>query len=252
MRNVLNWLALVFFVVSCSTYKQNIMLKSTEGKGPEAWKKETLSIERDYVIQKNDLLRLNVFTNNGERIVDPNPELTNSGTASNQQNRQQFDYLVSLNGVVKFPMIGEFKVEGLTLRQAEVMIQKEFSRFFKEPFVHLTFANKRFTILGAPGGQVIPLTSQNITLAEALALGKGLSNDSKAHNIKVVREEKVYEIDLSTIEGFQKGNMIIQPGDIIYVEPVRKPVVEGLRDYSGIVGLIVSVGTLIVLISNLN
>jgi polysaccharide export outer membrane protein len=143
-------------------------------------------------------------------------------------------------------MIGEIKLEGLTLRQAEEILQKEYLNYFKEPFALLTYANKRVIVLGAPGGQVIPLVNQNITLVEVLGMAKGVDNLAKAQNIRVLRKEKVFLIDLSTIDGYKNGNMLIESGDVVYVEPVRRPVSEAFRDYAGIVGLAVSIYTLIV------
>ena len=58
-------------------------------------------------------------------------------------------------------------------------------------------------------------------------------------------------IDLTTVAGFQSGNMIIEPGDIIYVEPIRKPFAEGLRDYAGLYSLVISSLSLIIVINSL-
>jgi polysaccharide biosynthesis/export protein len=233
-------------LVSCATYKQNIMMKPGEGFVPDPIKASALQAERNYVIQKNDFLVLDIYSNSGEKLIDPNPELSES-KQSPSDNKNEIKYLVDLNGVSKFPMIGEIKVEGLTLRHAELVLQKEFEKYFKSPFVTLRFINKRVVVLGAPGGQVIPLENENITLAEVLALAKGIEINGKAHNIRVVRGEQVFLADLATIDGFQKANMIIEPGDIVYVEPVRKPLIEGFRDYSILVSLVVSITSLIIL-----
>ena len=109
-----------------------------------------------------------------------------------------------------------------------------------------------FLLLGALGGQVIPLENENIRLVEVLALAKGLDNNAKAQNMRLIRGDKVYEIDFSTIEGFKNGNMLIQSGDIVYVEPVRRPFSEGLRDYAGIISMMVALATLITVISSVN
>lgn len=251
MYKFFSWAILVSGLYSCSSYKQNILLKASDGSQPEIWKKEAAGLERDYVIQRNDLLKLDVYSNSGERLIDPNPELSGKSDTRNTTTVDQPNFLVNQQGIIKFPMVNELKLEGLTLRQAEEILQKQYAVFFKEPFVHLTFMNKRFVILGAPGGQVIPLTNQQVTLAEGLAMAKGLQNDAKAHTIRVVRNEKIYQVDLSTMQGFLQGNMIIEPGDIIYVEPVRRPVTEALKDNVGFVSIIVSLATLIAVISNL-
>jgi len=223
------------------------MFKLPDGFEPDKITREAVSVEKNYVIQQNDYLKLDVYSNKGEKLIDPNPELTN--LPSSQQNnieREDPNYLVDLQGVAKFPMIGEIKLEGLTLRQAEDVIQKEYQNFFKEPFALLSYANKRVVVLGAPGGQVIPLTNQNVTLVEILGLAKGIDNLAKAQNIRVLRKDQVFLIDMSTIEGYKNGNLLIEPGDIIYIEPVRRPVSEAFRDYAGIISLAVSIYLLIV------
>jgi polysaccharide export outer membrane protein len=226
------------------------MLRTPEDFKSAPVTREILQAERNYVIQKNDFLKLDVYTNKGERIIDPNPELSHP-EGSTVQTRPMPSYLVELNGLVKFPVVGELKMEGLTLRQAEAILQVEYDKFFKECFTVLTFQNKRVIVLGAVGGQVIPLNNQNVTLAEILALAKGLANDSKANNIRVVRNEQVFLIDLSTVQGFQSGNMIVEPGDIIYIEPIRRPIAEGLRDYGSLLSLFISTLSLIIVLRSL-
>jgi polysaccharide biosynthesis/export protein len=107
-------------------------------------------------------------------------------------------------------------------------------------------------VLGAPGGQVIPLVNENTRLTEVLAMAKGLGNDAKAHNIRVLRADKVFVADFSTIGGYLKGDMIMAPGDIVYVEPVRRPFSEGLREYGPLVSIVTSMATLIVVILRSN
>ncbi len=238
-------------LVSCASYKQNIMFRPTKDTQPEKFKLEAQAADKNYQIQPNDLLQLDVFTNKGERIVDPNPELTQSTNAATTTTTV-FNYLVEANGIVKLPMIGPLQVKDLTIRQAEEIAQKEFAKYFNDPFVRLSFVNKRVIVLGAVGGQVIPLTNQNVTLVEVLALAKGLSNEAKANNIKLIRGEHVYQIDFSTIQGFKEGNMRVEPGDVVYVEPIRRPFTEALRDNFTVISLIVSLSTLVVVIRSIN
>lgn len=224
------------------------MFKSSEGVASERIKKDVISAEKNYHIQKNDHLTLQVYSNQGERLVDPAPELRNLNAPTDEPTQSEITYLVNLQGVVRFPMIGEINLENFTLRQAEEIVQKEYSKFFKEPFVMINYVNKRVIMLGAVGGQVIPLTNENMSLLEVLALAKGLPNDSKANTIKVIRGERVFEIDLSTIQGFKDGNLIIEPGDVVYVEPIRRPFSEGLKDNAGVASLLVSLLTLLVIL----
>lgn len=210
----------------------------------------TREAERNYVVQKNDLLNLRVYTSDGEMIIDPDLKLLKEIPPQVANIRPDPSYLVDINGVVKLPMIGEIKLEGLTIRQAEEMLQKEYAKFYTNPFIILQYGNKRVVVLGAVGGQVIPLVNENTSLVEVLALATGLNNDSKAQNIRVIRNEQVFVADLSTLEGYKLSNMIMQPGDIVYVEPVRRPALEALRDYGPLVSILTSLTTLIVVLTN--
>ena len=236
------------------------MFKPTADAQPEVFKKEAKNVEKDYVIQKNDRLTLDIYSNKGERLIDPNPDMSGAtvksssgsssgggnNSSSNQSSADPHSYLVDHNGIVKFPMIGELRLDSLTIRQAEEIVQKEYANFFKEPFVKMSFANKRVIILGAPGGEVLSLPNQNVSLAEVLAMAHGVDNLARADNLKVIRGEHVYQVDFSTIKGFRDGNMIIEPGDIVYIQPIRKPFVESMRDYYIFVYVLMTITTLII------
>ena len=246
------YILLIIFMTSCASYKQNIMFKSTETASTEKLKKEVLGTEKNFEIAKNDRLTIEVYSNGGERLIDNNPELSKINPNTQSSNEDEPTYQIDLNGLIKLPLVKEVKLEGLTLKQAEEVLQKEYAKFFKDPFVKLSFANKRVILLGALGGQVITLENENTTLVEVLALGKGLDNNAKAQNMRLIRGDKVYEIDFSTIDGFMNGNMLIQSGDVVYVEPVRRPFTEALRDYSGVFSILISLVTLITLVNALN
>ena len=241
-------LSLALLNVSCAGYKSNIMFRT---QGYAALKKEKEVVEKNYPIQKNDRLTLDVYTKNGERIIDPDLELLKEMNAQMGNMKPEITYTVDPQGYAKFPMVGLIKVEGATLRQAEEILQKEYTKFYQDVFVVLQSANRRVVVLGAPGGLVIPLPEENASLVEILALAKGVSNDARANNIRVLRGEEVYIADFSTIEGYRKGNIIIQPGDVIYVEPIRRPFVEGMRDYGPIISLVTGLTTLAVVLFNL-
>jgi polysaccharide export outer membrane protein len=227
------------------------MFKPTEDAQPEVFKKEALANEKNYIIQKNDYLTLKIFSNNGERLIDPNPDMAGENNQSNNQQTTEIHYLVDVNGIAKLPLVGEIHLEGLTLRQAEEIVQKEYSKFFKDSFVVFSYVNKRVVILGAPGGQVIPLNNQNVRVAEVLGMAKGVSNDARANSIKLIRGDHVYQIDFSTIKGYLEGNVLVEAGDIIYIEPIRRPFTEALRDSYIFVSLLLSITTTAVLIYSL-
>ncbi len=207
--------------------------------------------ESSYIIKPYDYLQIEVFTNRGERIIDPNFELVEENL-NRSQGRPQPRFLVQENGMVMLPIVGEIHLAGLTLPRADSVLRKEYSNYYKEPYVITTYTNKRVIVLGATGGQVIPLVNEQMSVIEVLALAGGIPNEAKGHNIRLIRGDlknpTVQVIDLTTIQGLRKAELKVESGDIIYIEPVRKFVSESLRDISPILSVITSMVTLIVLI----
>jgi polysaccharide biosynthesis/export protein len=231
---------------ACGAYKQNIMFRLPEDT---ALKTQVNLAEKNYTILKNDKLELQVYTNKGERIIDPDFELTKERGTAQQQPQEPISYLVDINGVAKFPMVGELKIEGLTVRQAEEMLQKAYNAFYKESFVVLTVTSRRVIVLGAPGGQVIPLVNENVYLVEVLALARGLDKTAKAHAIRVLRGKEIFQVDFSTYEGYKQNNLLMESGDVVYIEPIRKPFIEAVQEYGPLVSILASLTTLIVVLS---
>lgn len=247
-RTILVLFFISMLAASCASYKQNIMFKVPD---QAVIKQQVEEAHRNYVIQVNDYLKLAVYTNGGERIIDPDLELYKELPTQTGVVRPDPSYLVDVNGAVKFPKLGELTLKDLTIREAEALLQKEYTKLYTDPFVTLQYINKRVVLLGASGGAVIPLTNENVTLVEILALGKEIDNEWMAHNIRVLRGEEFYLVDFSTIEGYRKGNMIMQPGDIVYVEPVIRPVSEAVQDYGPLFSIAISMTTLIVVLIGL-
>ena len=160
-------------------------------------------------------------TNDGERLINP----VEGGTVAQTVSKT---YLVEFDGQINFPVLGRIPISGLTLREAEVLLEEKFSKYYNNPFVQLKITNNRVTIFtGAEGNSasVLKLENTNTTLFEALAMAGGIS-DGKAYRIKLIRggadNPQVYLFDLSTIEGMKQGNTILQANDVIYVEPRNK------------------------------
>jgi len=234
-------------LASCGSYRQNILFQVSEANTSQP----PAEIPRNYIIQKNDLLTLEVFTNAGEKLVDPNRESFKDGNVATLGTTSVL-YTVDASGSADFPLIDRVQIEGLTLEQAEEVLEEAYEKFYEGAYVILKFENKRVVVLGAPGGQVIPLAHENMRLTEVLALAKGVSEDGRGNNIRVIRQDKVMIADLSSFQGYQNSNFVMQPGDIVYVEPVRRPFAEGLRDYSPLITIAISLATLIFIISQSN
>jgi len=211
--------------------------------------------ERNYTIQKNDYISLHVYSNSGERIIDPDFELSKLKGAE-QKAPESIRYLVKIDGAADLPMVGNTYLAGFTLSQADSILSIAYTKFYKNPFVVTRLLTKRVIVFGpsplpvagtggvAVIGKVIPLEQENVNLIEVLALFGGIGDHAKSYNIRVIRGDlknpDVSIVDLSTIEGMKKANLAIHPNDIIYVEPTKKYFTESLRDIVPVLSLISS------------
>ena len=88
---------------------------------------------------------------------------------------------------------------------------------------------------------------------EALALAGGITNRGQSKKIKIMRQfpdgRKVYEVDLSTLEGLKYADMIVQSNDYIYIEPMRQISRELLQEIGPIISII-STSVIIVTVIN--
>ncbi len=212
----------------------------------------------NYVLQENDYIQLKVYTNGGELIIDPNREIINEMGGANGaalQNREESQFLIRSGGMVKLPMVGDIKATGLTIYQLNRILEEQYAAFYEDVFVTTKYLNKRVVVLGANGGQVIPLENENTNLLEILALAGGMTTQARADNIRLIRGDlsnpEVHLINLTTIEGMKQSSMQVLPGDVIYVEPVQKITAEAIRDITPILGLFTSLLTLALLIPKL-
>jgi polysaccharide export outer membrane protein len=269
-------LVLLFFILSfssCSTYTQNVMFQSAGNVNADKLKQSLVNVERNYVIQPNDYLDVRVYTNKGERIFDPNGELPfgapgggnigggnagRTGGVGGQGNQvANTTFLVQYDGTLKLPMVDYVKLSGLTLLQADSLLQTLYTRYYVEPFVSTRVANNRVFVLGATGGgasasggQVITLQDDNVSLLEILARSGGISQIGKANNIKIIRDYMDHDpiiqvVDLSTIEGMKQASLNVEPNDVIYIEPNNRVFMTAFRDIAPVVSTVLGLATTI-------
>lgn len=202
---------------SCKVFRSNLMLKT---KKDYPYDKLTDSLSNlDYKLSPNDRLQIRVETNDGFQLID----LANK-TAN--QYRNDLDILVESDGTGKMPMIGYMKLEGYTVREIEKLLEEKYTEFYVKPFVTVKVTNKRVIVFPGNGGvaKVLPLSNNNTTVLEAIALSGGITEDGKAYKVKLIRnyrnaKPEVFLMDLSKIDGLALANTKVLANDIIYIEP---------------------------------
>ncbi len=210
--------------------------------------------QSDYRISVDDKLNFTISTNQGAKIID---QLSGTNFSAAGSVGNSADYLVRKNGQVELPLLGNVKAAGLTVEEFEDTLQSLFSKEYQNPFVQVKITNKRVLVFPGEAGKasVVPLLNENTTLMEALAQAGGIMDRGKANNIKIMRREngvrKVYQIDLSTIEGLQYSDIVLQANDYIYIEPEPRIASEIVKEIAPVISIFSSALVIFTVISNL-
>lgn len=238
--------ALLFGIISlmsgCKSYTSNVILKTDEKdiNWQSAYQKTIIS----YPITIGDRIQFSLYTNLGEAIIDPSGKLVNTGSVGDGNNvsSEKPSFEVTEGGYCFFPVIGKQMVKGLTVAQLDSTLSAQYENFYNEVYVISKVVNKRVIVLGGKGGQIIPFTNPNMNLLEVLALYGGLDEKSMGYNIRIIRGDlknpEVAVVNLKTIADMKSSIISLKPDDIIYIEPVRRPVAEGVRDNLFIINIV--------------
>jgi polysaccharide export outer membrane protein len=214
---------LLLAVSSCSNINSNVLFRIPKG---ENFQYDSLPLKpsEDYVIGPGDRFTFFFSTNNGEKIIAGMSGVSGTeGQFFNRNIQMMQDYLVRRDGTAELPVIGLIKVQGFSTIQLEDTLTRILSKDYINPFVQIRVSNQRVIIFPGRGqAQVVYLSNINTTLLEVIALAGGLSNDSRANSIKLIRKDKskreIYKIDLSSIKGLKEAEMIVQSNDYIYID----------------------------------
>ena len=211
-KTVINCI-LVFTLVaafSCGSTKNVIIFPEVkDGAMPS----NTPALES--VIQKSDILSINVSSANPEASA-PFNQTDNSG------------YLVNNEGNIQFPFLGNIKAEGQTKTQLRDKITKTINdkKLLVDPTVTIRFTNFRVTVLGEVNHPtVVTVPNEKISLLEALGMAGDLTIYAKRQNVMIIRESKekdekiIKRINLNSDELFTSPYYYLQSNDIVYVEP---------------------------------
>lgn len=208
---------------SCRVLHPNVMMKTPKNY---VFATPTDSVSPEYKIEPEDIVDFRIFTNDGFKLID----LTSLNTSNAGVNvaSSTIEYLVEFDGMIKLPMLKRISISGLTIRQAEFMLEEKYSLYYVKPFILLKVVNKKVFVFasGSQDAKTVPLLNDQTNVIEAIAAAGGIGLEGKAYRVKLVRgnikNPQVFLFDLSTIEGMKNASMILQSNDIIYVEPLPK------------------------------
>ena len=133
-------------------------------------------------------------------------------------------YWVDPDGNIDFPVLGKMHVEGMTTTMLRDTLTQLISRSVKDPIININFMNFFVTVLGEvknPGRHAV--SSQGMTIFEALGLAGDLTIYGKRNNVLVSREVdgkmEFARLNLNDQAIFASPYYHIRQNDVIYVEP---------------------------------
>ncbi|WP_310556218.1 polysaccharide biosynthesis/export family protein [Flavobacterium sp.] len=215
-------LILIFCFTSCKSTKKIAYYQNLESLNTS-----NTQVNFESTIQSDDLLMIVVSAMdqeaaaafNLETIVVPTP----IGQGQLAQRQQQL-YLVDNLGNIEFPVLGSINIKNKTKSEIIILLKQKLSTYIKNPIVNIRIMNYKVTIQGEvlrPGSY--PISSERITLPEALSLAGDLTIYGKRDNIILIREtngKKSYNIiDITKPDFINSPFYYMSQNDLIYVEP---------------------------------
>ncbi|MNQ81563.1 Polysaccharide biosynthesis/export protein [compost metagenome] len=217
------FLSFFFLFFSCASKKDLVYYQNIDSLQT---KQNITSYE--VKIQPDDLLMIIVSADDPEAAIPFNLK-TYSIVGNNKldiargQETVQL-YLVDHNGNIEFPVVGKIKVGGFSRTEVLELLQNKIENYIKNPIINLRITNFKVSLQGEvnqPG--TYSVTSERITLIEALSMAKDLTIYGKRDNVLVIREvngvKSYNRVDLTKSNFINSPFYYLAQNDVVYVEP---------------------------------
>ena len=229
MRKLI-WIVPALLILAFTSCRQQKELVYFEGLNDATIINVTTSEERDYRIRVNDILFVRVLSQN-EDINKLFQVAQGTATASNYQIYSEDamyynGYTVKEDGNVNIPLLGDVPVEGVTIEEAQKLIQAKADETLIDAIVMVNLANFKVTLLGevkAPG--TYTYFKKQTTILEAVGKAGDLTDYGNRREVLIIRPtingSESYRVNLQKADLLASERYFIQPNDIIYVPPLR-------------------------------
>ncbi len=219
MKKIVVLLFSLVVLLSCASKKKVVYLQDIDQT--KSYDSSTLYEPK---LQPDDLLSIIVSAENPELTVPFNlPQIQGNYEINNNQNGIK-TYLVDNFGFIEFPVIGKLKLGGLTRTEATAKLVTAVGEYIKNPIINLRILNFKVSILGEvlkPSS--FTLSSERITLLEAISMAGDLTIYGKRNNILIIREaegKKTYNrVDITKSDFLNSPFYYLAQNDIVVVEP---------------------------------
>lgn len=169
-------------------------------------------------------------------------------------------YLVDNSGFINFPVVGKVHVVGLTKTECEDLIKSKIQPYLartENPVVSVRMSSYHITVLGEVGKPgVIPVSTEKISVLEAIAQAGDLGVYGKRNNILLIREDAHGEkhavrMNLNDANIINSPYYYLQQNDVLYVQPnsvkaKTSSIGSSTTIWFSFIGIVTSVASLLV------
>lgn len=263
MRKLIFFGSFLLLISSCVVNKKYQYLQSNDVNiKPDAIAKDSILRTYDlndfeYKLQPEDILSVQFYSLTPEEFDFFSLKQNQGGNMNQFQNAASGlinGYLIDENGEIEFPVVGNVKVSGMSIFEAQNNVQELADQYLENPVVEVRLLNFRFTLLGeVKQEKTISSLNNRITLLEAIGLAGGLTDYADKANIKVIRQGKgkaeIYYVNLLDEDFVNSTYYYMNQNDVIVVPPLKQ------RPYQIYFGknlaLVISSVSLLLLVINL-
>lgn len=176
---------------------------------------EYLTKTYEHIIQPDDKLSLSIW-NHDDLSIGSAYSIYNTNEGFGKW------ILVERDSMAALPFIGDTKVGGMTLSEAEIYIAAQLEKTIKNPIVEVKVLNREVTILGEVGKPGNYILEKNLnSLIEVIGRANGFTSFSNPKKIMVIRDSVGCEFNFSQLSEYDKNNILLKNGDIVYIPPKR-------------------------------
>ena len=237
-------LLLLIVLSSCASKKEILYMQDAMQNNNSEITYQTASI------QPNDILKITVESLVPEAAMPYNRGANNGVQVNSLELIKLQGYLVTNEGTINFPNLGQISVSNLTTLEIEEKIKGLLvdGGHLNNPTIEVRLVNAKITVLGevnAPG--TYNFTEQNITILQALGYAGDLTINGKRDDIIMTRDvdgvRKITHIDLTSTAFMNSEYYYIKPNDVIIVNP-NNPRVKN-AGFVGNVGTVLTIASLV-------
>ena len=180
----------------------------------------------EYRMQVNDVMSIRVMGLDDATAKFFNVESANGSVGLNEAALYVNGFSVDKNGQVQLPSVGKVKVQGLTVGEAQELVQRKINEFFTNATVILKLVSYRVSVLGdvaRPGTYFV--YNNQITILEALAQAGGANEFADKEKVTLMRQsdkgvQAIY-VNMGSTGVLASEYYYLLPGDVVYVPALR-------------------------------